>query len=120
MCYFNLSSFTFTPAFTIYRNLTFCPTELSIASFHIFSSLKHPISLSLLLHPSPHPLLLPVLFYLCTESAFQSSVPQACRETDHGVNYTLPYPPPLLLYPTTLPLSLSLALCVSLSMYVCL
>lgn len=78
----------------------------------MFIATPQMLSLSLLLHPSPHPFSpLFYSFYLCTESAFQSSMPQACREPDHGVNYTptdtrsLPCPPPVLLHPTSLSLS---------------
>lgn len=63
---------------------TFSPTEVSIASSSLTATPPHP---PLPLHPSPHPILPPVLLYLSTESAFQSSMPQACREAAHGLNY---------------------------------
>lgn len=70
------------------------------------------LSLSLPLRPSPHPVLPPILLYLCTESAFQSSMPQACREAVHGLNYT---PSDTQSTSYSLPPSLSVSICCSFS-----
>lgn len=122
---FNSSSCNLSPAFTIYSFLssfgTFCPIEVSTASFCIFFFIETPPP-PLLLHHSPYPLLPPVLhsLYLCTESAFQSSMPQACRETMELIilPQILDLSPIPLLCCSIPPLFLPLSLCVfCLSMY---
>lgn len=109
----------YTPLSHLSPNFLFCPQCITPSPS---PSLSFILSASLSSPPFSPPC---YSVYLCTESAFQSSMPQACREPDHGVNYTptytlsLLFPTPLFLRPIPPHSPFFLLLTFSVSLFQC-